>query len=100
MRGTDPCIYYEMPFGQSVVAKAMLTVHHNGRQLLRKDTADMYWEENSRLCISLSREETLLLPDDARVQLQLQIETTDGDSLVAAPNWVYTGILLDGEALQ
>lgn len=100
MRGTDPCIYYDMPFGQAMVAKALLTVHHSGRQLLKRDLSGMHWKENNRLCIPLSREETLQLPDDAHVQLQLQIETPAGDYLVAAPQWLYTGILLSEEALQ
>lgn len=100
VRGTNPCLYYCLPFGPEMVAKAALTVHFENKMLLAKTLPDMYWQENNMLCMPLTRQETLCLPDDSRVQLQLQIETTDGDSLVAAPQWLYTGVLLDEEALQ
>lgn len=100
MRGTNPCLYYQLPFGPEMVAKARLTVHFDGKMLLDRSMIDMYWQKDNMLCIPLTREQTLLLPDDAQVQLQLQIETTGGDYLVAAPQWLYTGILLHEEELQ
>ena len=100
MRGTNPCVYYRMPFCPEMVAKASLSVHLEGNLLLRMTLPEMYWQENNMLCLPFSRQQTLLLPNDRQVQLQLQIETTNGDSMVAAPQWLYTGILLDEEALQ
>ena len=99
MRGENPTLRFSLPFPRQMVAKAKLVFAHADQILLRKSLEQMYWQENL-LCIPLSRADTLQLPNDSRVQLQLEIETTGGDSLVAAPQWLYTGDLLDAEVLQ
>ena len=100
MRGTNPYIGYCLPFGPEMVAKARLSIYFADKLLLQKSTDQMHWRGNNMLCIPLTREETLLLPDDTQVQLQLQIENTGGDHLVDTPRWAYTGQLLNEEELQ
>lgn len=98
MRGTTPHLTFTLPFEASMVAKAKLVIKQGDRLLLRKNTADCTLEDNT-LTARLSREDTLQLPEDETVFVQLEIETTGGDSLVAAPVTLYTGRLLDEEVL-
>lgn len=98
MRGTTPRITYELPFAASTVAKAKLIIAHGGSTLLRKDTSQIQ-KQGSTLSVTLTREDTVKLPEDTRVQIQLEVETTGGDCLVTAPESIYTGSLLDEGAL-
>lgn len=98
MRGTTPQIIYELPFAADMVAKAKIVIKQGDTVLLRKDTADIKKEGNA-LWVKLTRGDTVKLPEDSRVQIQLEVETTGGDSLVTAPESVYTGRLLDEGAL-
>lgn len=98
MRGTTPHLTFTLPFDASMVAKAKLVIKQGDTLLLRKNTADCALQGNT-LTARLSRAETLQLPEDERVFVQLEIETPVGDSLVTAPVTLYTGQLLDEEAL-
>ena len=98
MRGTTPKITYSLPFSADLIAKARLSVEFEGKILLRKDTGD-FTKEGNLLSLQLTREDTVTLPEGKFVQVQLQVQTTGGECLVAAPESIYTGILLDEEAL-
>ena len=98
MRGTTPEIKYELPFDSAMVARAKIVIVYGNETVIRKDTADIK-KEGSALSVTLTREETVKLPEDSRVQIQLEVETTGGDSLVTAPRSIYTGQLLDEGAL-
>lgn len=98
MRGTTPKITYNLPFDSTLVAKAKIVIKQGDALLLRKGTADIE-KKGSALSVTLTRAETVKLPEDTRVQIQLEVETTGGDSLVTAPRSIYTGQLLDEGAL-
>lgn len=98
MRGTTPKLIYDLPFDASMVAKAKVVIKQGETLLLRKNTADCTLS-GSTLSLQLTREDTVKLPDDQYVSVQLEVETPGGDSLVTVPTDVYTGRLLDEEAL-
>lgn len=96
MRGTDPYIQYTLPFDTSMVALARLTVSHGDAIVVQKSD---FTAQGNTLTVHLSREDTAQLPDDSHVFVQLEVQTTGGNSLVTAPEELYTGRLLNGEAL-
>ena len=98
MRGQTPKIVYELPFDGELISKAKVVIKYGNEVLIRKSTKDCHIEDNV-LSVSLSREESVKLPDRQRVYVQLEIETPAGDHLVTEPEERYSGWLLDEEEL-
>ena len=98
MRGTTQTLTYQLPFSTELVAKAKLVIARGGAVLLRKDTPQLILEGNT-VTANFSREETVKLPEDADVLVQLEVQTLGGEHLVTAPARLYTGQLLDEGAL-
>ena len=96
MRGTDPYIQYTLPFDASMVAQARLSISHGDAIVVQKTD---FTAAGNTLTVQLTREDTCALPDDSFVFVQLEVQTTGGNSLVTVPEELYTGRLLNGEAL-
>lgn len=98
MRGQTPELVYELPFGTEMVTKAKIVIKYGDTVLIRKATAECELADNS-ISVKLTRAETVKLPENDRVSIQLEIETPAGDAMVTDPEVIYTGQLLDEEAL-
>ena len=98
MRGTAPTITFKIPLDASVIAKAKITIKHK-RVLLEKYTKDCFIEDG-KVSTTLTREESLLLPDNQYVQIQLEIETVTGQPLKTKVHSAYSSELLSSEVLR
>lgn len=94
MRGTTPKIKFRLPFDSYVVAKAKVSFKYAGKVLLLKHTADLDMQDDI-VEVRLSREETLLFPDDQNIKVQLEIETADREALKTKVYTVHASELLD-----
>lgn len=98
MRGTTPKITFKIPLEKAMISKARISFKLGDKVLLAKCTSDC-GIQNNEVSITLSREETLLFPDNTYIKTQLEIETPAGNVLKTPVYTVYSSELLDGEAL-
>lgn len=94
MRGTTPTHTFVIPFDTSMVAKAKVSYKYGGTVLFKKNTADCTMDGN-KISVTLTREDTIKFPDNVRIKVQLEVETTAGESLVSKVFERYSGELLD-----
>lgn len=99
MRGTTATLTYELPFSIDMISKAKIVIKYGDTVLIRKAKAECELADNS-ISVKLTRAETVKLPENDRVSIQLEIETPAGDSMVTDPETIYTGQLLDEEDLK
>ena len=98
MRGTTPTITFKIPLEAAVIAKAKITIKHK-RVSLEKHTKDCVIEDG-KVSTTLTREETLLFPDNQYVQIQMEIETQAGQVCKTGIHSAYSTELLSSEVLR
>ena len=79
IRGTTPTLTFNLPFETSLLKSAYITVKSQNVEI-EKTIDDCELTENS-IATTLSQEETLQLPKDYRVKVQLRVLTKDGKAL-------------------
>ena len=95
--GTTPTHIFRLPFDTSLVAEAREIFRQEGREVLRKETAD-FKKEGNVLSVSLSQEETFLF-DATDVTYQLRVKMLDGTVLNTKPKTIPVIECLDREVL-
>lgn len=83
-RGTTPTIKFSLPFDVELVKEIWLTVSQRSREILTKSLEDMSLEDSPRMVsFQLTQEDTLLLDDGCKAEIQARILTVDGDAFAS-----------------
>lgn len=99
MRGTTASVTFRISLTAAEIAKAKITIKQGAVVLLTKHTADLDIKDGS-VSYTMTRAESLLLPDGGHVRVQLEIETTGGQALKTKARDVYSSELLNPEVLR
>ena len=90
IQGTTPTFSFTLPFDVDAVKSAEFTIEYfsgSKKSLILKEKADGV-HEGSRMTFQLSQEETLKLPANSWVNVQLRVLTVDGKALATSPGRV------------
>ena len=95
-RGTTPTILFSLPFDTSIIRNCEIYFSQNDSLLLTKELKDMVLS-GTYLAVTLSQEESLLLDEEEKCEIQIRFMFTDGsvDSTTIRKDKVYK-ILKEG----
>ena len=82
IRGTTPTHTFNFPFDASLIDKIKISYAQDGNVVLTKEKDDCILLGNSVL-VRLTQEETLSFNARYKVQIQVRVLTTQGDSLAS-----------------
>lgn len=77
IRGTTPSIIFTLPFNVSEIKNCEVYFGQNDELIITKAMEDCSLSEN-HLTVTLTQEDTLLLSDDSKLQIQLRFAFNDG----------------------
>lgn len=86
IRGTTPIITFTLPFSFDLVDEIWFTMSQRGREVLTKEREDMRVdgpENGPRVFVKLTQQDTLLLDEKQKVDIQVRIRTTGGDAIAS-----------------
>ena len=98
VRGTTPTLTFTLPFGAENVAAAFVTFEQHNSVVLDKEIGATGCAcEGNTITLHLSQEDTLLLCQCDKVDIQLRIRTVNGEALASQIITVFVEeILKDG----
>lgn len=97
IRGTTPTLTFTLPFQTDIIRSLMLTFYQCNREVFTLTKEDCVLEENT-VTVNLDQAHTLMFVNNAFVEIQMRILTTD-DAAIASEivKTTVDRILKDGE---
>jgi hypothetical protein len=98
IQGTTPTHKFNIPFDTTICANMRILYSQNGKLKIVKTKNDCKLSGKS-IITTLTQEDTLKFEKNIRVDVQLRILTTGGDSLVSKPIKLYVTECLEKEVI-
>lgn len=96
--GTTPIHVFTIPLAAAEVAELRITYSQGGKVAFQKELADCQLADQT-VTVRLEQEDTLKIPNNVDVQIQMKVKTTGGDVLVSKIVKRPAFIVLDREAI-
>lgn len=97
IRGTTPTLTFTLPFQTEIIRSLMLTFNQCDREVFTLTKEDCILQDNT-VVVNLEQSHTLKFVNNAMVEIQMRILTTDGSAIASEIVKTTVGrILKDGE---
>lgn len=99
IRGTTPTHTFNIPFDTSLVDEVKIVYAQDEVVILEKTTSDCSLDD-TKICVTLTQEDTFKFDCKKVVEIQLRVLTTGGEVLASVPEKVGVSKCLDNEVLE
>ena len=97
IRGTTPQLKFTLPFSTELIREAYITFAHKRNVVLEKDLNACILE-GEKIILNMTQNDTLALPSESSVEIQIRVLTKGNDALASnIMNVAVSRILKDGE---
>ena len=98
IRGTTPTHRFVLPFDTDMIQTVQIIYAQNDETVLTKGNDDCIFDGNT-VSAKLTQQETFLFTEDASVEVQVRVLTTDGDAVASRVMRVQCDECLSDEVL-